>query len=84
MSASEVRVTIADGRLRFVYDDALLPLIEAGDAVVRRVSHVEPVDGGGWRVDMTPIGGPVLETTFALRADALEMERVWLRAHRGL
>ena len=41
-----------DGTAQCVYDDALRPLFEGEDVVVRRASHVEParaygIDGDG-------------------------------------
>jgi len=73
----------ATGRMCFVYDDDLQPLVAGGDADVRRVSHVEPDGRGGWRADMSPVGGPVLASC-ALRADALRAERAWLSEHLGV
>lgn len=70
----------ADGLIEFVYDDALVGLLAAGEATVRRVSHVEP-SPGGWTAEM--IDGPVLGP-FVLRADALAAERAWLATERGL
>lgn len=59
--ATTVRVTVeADGRLRFIYTDALASLLDLGTAEVVRASHVEPAPGGGWLADMRPSGGPVL------------------------
>jgi hypothetical protein len=77
-----------DGRLKFVYDDELLPLMELGSATMRRASHVEPLVGlrgetrGEWLADLTPYGGPVL-TDFGTRAEALAAERDWLNAQLG-
>jgi hypothetical protein len=80
---AEHRITIHDdGRIAFVYSDALAPLVAAGDATIVRASHVEPAPGG-WQADMTPSGGGLLPVC-ALRADALAAEVAWLREHRGL
>ena len=76
-------IRIQDGRITFVYDDAIADLLEVGQGEVRRASHVEPAPGGGWTADMGPVDGPVLGP-FPLRADALTAERVWLTEHRGL
>ena len=75
----EVTLTVEeDGRLRFVYDDDLVDLLDEGDSTVRRASHVEPGEGG-WYADMTPSdGGPVLGP-YRLRCDALTAELAWLR-----
>ena len=81
MSASDVLVTIEDGRLTFVYEDAVAGLLTLGDATTTRVSHVEPAAEGGWTAAM--VDGPVLGP-FTLRSDALTAERAWLRAHLGL
>lgn len=65
-----------DGRLRFVYDDELLPLLKLGESVLRRASHVEPA-AGGWTADMGPSHGPVLGP-FRKHRDAISAEREWL------
>ena len=92
---SEHTIKIRDGRLTFVYDDALAFLLDEGDATVTRVSHVEPYDGSGgpefaarhpgswWTADMSPVDGPVLGP-FKTRAEALAAERAWLAENRGL
>jgi hypothetical protein len=72
-----------DGRISFVYDDALADLLTVGEAIVTRASHVEPAPGGGWTADMGPVAGPVLGP-FPLRADALAAERAWLAEEKGL
>ena len=69
-----------DGELAFIYDDALLSLMDMGRPQIRRASHVEPAPGGGWQADLSPVGGPMLGP-FRLRAGALEAEAVWLREH---
>lgn len=75
MSAYTVYVG-ADGRLAFVYDDELQPLLELGAAAVRRASQVEPA-AGGWTADLGLSGGPVLGP-FPLRAAALAAEVNWI------
>lgn len=89
MAAETARVVIGEnGVARFVYTDALAPLLAEGTAEVCRVSHVEPHPEGGWTADMSPAGGPVLVgpdgKPFALRATALAAELAWLREHEGL
>lgn len=76
MSNHEI-VIDPDGTTRFIYSDALAPLLEQGAATIRRASHVEP-DGGGWYADMRPSSGPVLGP-FRLRQQALDAEVEWLR-----
>ena len=68
--------------MQFVYDDQLRAFIDAGDAVIIRVSYVEP-KGTQWTADMNPLGGPVLGP-FGCRADALQAEREWLKANLNL
>lgn len=80
MSAHTLKID--NGHVQFVYDDALADLLDTGTADVRRVSHVEPAPGG-WTADMSPVDGPVLGP-FALRQTALDAERAWLTAYRGL
>lgn len=79
----EHTLRIEGGRLQFVYDDALVDLLSEGTPAVCRVSHVEPVPGGGWTADMSPVNGPVLGP-FPTRAEGLAAERAWLAANRGL
>jgi hypothetical protein len=76
-------VIAADGSVRFIHDDGLMPLARAlGDVTLRRASHVEPTEDGRWTADMGPSGGPVLLAAdgepFQTRAEALAAERVWL------
>ena len=70
---------LPDGTVKFIYDDALQPLLDLGTATVTRVSHVEPVKGG-WTADMSPVSGPVLGP-YKLRKDALSAEVQWLGEH---
>jgi hypothetical protein len=84
MKTRDVVITIdLDGRVSFVYDDALANVLDEGEARIRRVSHVEPAPGGGWEADMSPVDGPKLGP-FPTRGDALEAERDWLSEHLGL
>lgn len=66
------------GSLTFIYDDALVGLLEEGESVVRRASHVEPASGGGWIADMGPVEAGVTLGPFRLRSEALAAERQWL------
>jgi hypothetical protein len=69
------------GAVRFIHDDDLAEALEPlGAATTQRASHVEPLPGGGWGADMSPVGGPVLAPQ-ARRGGALEAERVWLESH---
>jgi hypothetical protein len=65
------------GSIAFIYTDELRELLTEGRAEIRRVSHVEPVTGGGWAADMSPIGGPMLAVC-ETRADALASELAFL------
>lgn len=86
MSALEL-VVRPDGSVAAIYADALLPVLDAlgGEPEIRRASHVEPAEGGGWTADMRPSGGPVLGDAvgapFRTRAAALAAEVAWLREH---
>ncbi len=64
------------GRIRFLYDDALAPLMAEGQAEIKRASHVGPV-GTEWWADLGPVGGPMLGP-FKLRREALDAEKAWL------
>ena len=82
-----------DGTIRFVYVDDLAEVFEGEALYTKRASHVEPF-GQGWMADMRPSGGPILFDTntdnplgrvaFRTRQQALDAERQWLRAERGL
>lgn len=74
-----------DGALTFIYNDNLTGLMAEGQATVKRASHVEPADGGGWEADMRPVmgkAGPVLRAPggqpFATRAEALAAEVAYI------
>lgn len=74
-------IRIHEGKLVFVWDDALVDLVDEGQANVLRASFVEPAAKGGWEATM--VGGPVLGP-FRTRAEALDAERQYLREERGL
>lgn len=83
---NDIVISFGDGRMRFIYTDALAPLLSEGDFTVTRASHVEPTTVNGhveWTADMSPVGGPVL-TGFQTRQAALDAEVLWLRENRGL
>jgi len=66
------------GSVRLVYGEELdwhcLGLI-----TIRRASHIEPIKGGGWIADLTPVRGPTLGP-FSRRSQALAAEIEWLEA----
>lgn len=68
-----------DGSLRCLYDEAV-DLHALGRPIIARGSHVEPDESGRWRVDLSPVKGPVLGP-FDRRSDALKAERQWLEQH---
>jgi hypothetical protein len=65
-----LQIRLYGTQARFVYSDALLPLMAHGEAVTRRASHVEPDSASGWTADMSPVKGPVLGP-FKTRSEAL-------------
>ena len=67
------------GTARCIYDETI-PLPALGRMKIRRGSHVEPIEGGKWIADMSPVNGPTLGP-FALRSAALAAERRWLERH---
>lgn len=68
----------ADGTVRMIYDDVLaVAIAEQGTQTIKRASHVEPIAGGGWSADMSPVGGPVLGP-FRLHREAIAAERQWI------
>lgn len=76
----EMRID-AEGNLRMIYSDALVGVLDEGDAKVTRASTVEPGADGLWEVDLSMSGGPVMGG-FKLRQDALDAEVAWLRDHK--
>lgn len=78
-------ITIRDGRLAFIFSDDLACLLPLGAATVERASAVEPAPFNGsigWTAKLLDDGtvlGP-----YPTRQDALDAERDWLRANRGL
>ena len=78
--AEKVTLVIRDGRILFLWHDALAGLAKASSGQITRASHVEPTSSGQWTADLSPRGGPVLGP-FALRGQALAAERDWLNEH---
>ena len=79
MTPFSIRISPA-GTIEFIYQDALRPLLTAGDAHIRRASHVEPTRDSQWTADMTPMHGPILGP-YLTRAEALTAETDWLTQH---
>jgi hypothetical protein len=79
MTPFSIRITPA-GTVQFMYHDALRPLLTAGEANIRRASHVEPTPDGRWTADLIPMRGPVLGP-YLTRAEALTAETDWLTQH---
>ena len=64
------------GMARCVYGESIR-LSSLGKLKIRRGSHVEPIAGGKWIADLSPVGGPMLGP-FRFRSKALAAERKWL------
>jgi hypothetical protein len=72
------KLIVVNGRVKFIHDDELATaMLKHGEMEISRASHVEPVSGGRWECDLSPVGGPKIGT-FATREAALECERAWL------
>ncbi|WP_168564981.1 hypothetical protein [Crateriforma spongiae] len=67
------------GTAHAIYDETI-DLRAIGRLAIRRASHVEPEDGGTWRVDLSPVKGPILGP-FQRRSEALAAETEWLSRH---
>jgi hypothetical protein len=68
------------GEVCSVYSDDFT-YCEAGEGkkLIMRASHVEPtMEGEGWGVDLSPVGGPSCLGVFEKRKDALAAEVKWL------
>lgn len=73
----EILIAIDErGTMKFLYHDALVSLLEEGEADIQRASHVEPC-GTEWEADMSPVGGQVLGP-FPTRGEALAAEVAYL------
>lgn len=74
-------LTITDaGRLKCLYADELLPVLQLGTVDITRASYVEPDAEGQWWADLWPVQGPTLGP-FRSRGAALDAERDWLQEH---
>ena len=67
------------GAVSAIYAEAI-DLATLGTLTVRRASHVEPDEQGGWSADLAPVNGPVLGP-FPYRSAALAAEVAWLQRH---
>jgi hypothetical protein len=67
------------GIVSCIYAESL-DLASLGRLNIARGSHVEPDADGQWRVDLSPVGGPVLGP-FSLRSTALAAEYAWLESY---
>jgi hypothetical protein len=79
MTTTKIRIA-PNGQIRFIYNDSLRSLMEEGESVIKRASHVEPNAEGKWEVDMAPVGGPKFGP-FETRKEALAEEVKWLESH---
>ena len=80
-------IVTPDGCVRCLYDEAI-DLAALGQVSIHRASWVEPAPGsitgdGGWRADLSPVGGPELGP-FPRRSQALDAERQWLGQHLSI
>jgi hypothetical protein len=68
----EVQIVVSEREIRFIHQDDLAEVFQAGKATTRRASHVE-TGKGGWNADLRPVNGPVLGP-FNRRDTALQAE----------
>ena len=71
-------VISTNGLVHCIYAESL-DLASLGHLSISRGSHVEPDAIGQWRVDLSPVGGPVLGP-FPHRSTALAAENEWLES----
>jgi len=89
MSGARTRIRIhPGGRVVAIYDENVDMSVFAGEATIRRASHVEPIQHGDkvgrWYVDFSPLGDGYLfclSDTFGKRSEALKAERAFLEKH---
>lgn len=68
-----------NGLVRCLYAETI-DLSALGQVSICRASQVEPDQQGRWRVDLSPVDGPVLGP-FDRRSEALREEQAWLERH---
>jgi len=78
---TQMQIIVKDGQIRFIYSDDLQPLLKQGDAMINRVSHVEPTPDGQWQADLSPVAPGLLLGPFPTRKEALAKEVQWLIDH---
>ena len=66
-----------DGSLVAIYDETVVPALANSSMRIQRASHVEPIFGGEWGANLSPVGGPLLGP-FKRRSEALAAEVAWL------
>ena len=64
------------GNARLIYSEEI-ELASLGAVSIQRGSHVEPIAGGRWEVDLSPVNGPKLGP-FITRTQAIHEEVTWL------
>lgn len=77
MTNGTLLVIEPNGDMRFIYDDGLAELLDAGEVVIERASHVEPAVSGGWEAEMIHSGevlGPFDLRSQALAAEVVDLE----------
>lgn len=67
------------GQIFCLYSEEI-DLPSLGPLSIRRGSHVEPDEQGGWWADLSPVSGPTLGP-YSHRSEALESERQWLETN---
>lgn len=90
---AKIRINLETGKVVAVYDDRILPILNRlncgalTNSQVRRASHVEPSELGGFDADMRPSNGPSSLATelgvgsFPTHDAAINAEREWLDKH---
>ncbi|WP_437222652.1 hypothetical protein SH661x_002878 [Planctomicrobium sp. SH661] len=69
----------SQGTIRGLYAESF-DLHALGRLSIRRASHVEPTVEGEWKVDLSPVDGPLLGP-YRSRSQALAAETCWIEQH---
>lgn len=69
-----------DGTVRFIYDDTLKPVLEAGVSTIQRASFLIQQTDGQWLANLEPVNGPILGP-FPTRELAIEGEQDWINTN---
>ena len=73
-----ITIRIKGNQIRTIYNDELVSCLKRlGITKTKRATNVEPDDNGNWKIDLSPVNGPIIDS-FESRQKALNTEVEWL------